>query len=217
MIRTALIDDHNLFREGIRFLIEQMEDVELVIDTSDYDVLMEALKQQNIDVLLLDLNLPQKSGIDILQIVKVEFPAVAVIILTMHQDTMMMLHLMELGASSYLLKDTSSEELYAAIKAVHEKGVFFNEKLSQAMLSNLKNKSNRKKVAFQNQALSVRELEVLTLICKEYTAKEIAEALFISQRTAEGHRKNLIQKLGVKNTAGLIVKAFKEKLIDIEA
>jgi len=122
---------------------------------------------------------------------------------------------MELGANSYLLKDCSAEELERAIKSVYNEGYYFHGKLAQAMLKGLKKHQLKKPGLKNHESVTERELEVLELICQEYTAKEIAEKLFISQRTAEGHRKNLIAKLGVKNTAGLIVKAIKEGLINL--
>lgn len=215
-IRTALIDDHKLFREGVEFLLNQAMDIELILNTDHFQTLKNELEKGDTDILLLDLSMPEIDGIEILKIVKSEYPNVGVIVLTMQHDATLMTYLMELGANSYLLKDCSAEELYEAIRNVHQTGHYFTPSLSQAMLSSLKNKSPRKKIMFENQPLSPRELEVLDLICQEYTAKEIAEKLFISQRTAEGHRKNLIQKLGVKNTAGLIMKAIREGIIKVE-
>ena len=122
---------------------------------------------------------------------------------------------MELGANSYLLKDTSPEEFHLAITKVMEEDFYFNEMVSKAMLGGLKNTGTKKPVLKSYDELSARELEVLILICQEFTTKEIAEKLFISPRSAEGHRNSMIQKMGVKNTAGLIVKAIKEKIVDL--
>ncbi len=215
MIKVVVTDDHKLFREGIRFLIDQMEGIHVVFETSGGGELLKNLKFEEPDVLLLDLDMPDMEGIDVLKEIKSLYTKVKVIILTMYNDPQMMAYLMELGANSYLLKDTSPDELQRAILSVHDHNYYFNKELSQAMLSGLKRQQQKKPTLKNNVALTAREMEVLELICQEYTTKEIAEKLFISSRTAEGHRKNLIEKLGVKNTAGLIVKAIKEGLIQI--
>lgn len=215
MIKVAIADDHKLFREGIRFLLNQMPEVELILEVSDGIALLEELPDHQADVLLLDLDMPKMDGIDVLKELRVQHPDLGVIVLTMYGDNKMIAHLMELGANGYLLKDTSPEELERAIQNVYQDGFYFNKQVSKAMLSGLKNHQQKKPRLKYNVSLTGREMEVLELICQEYTTKEIAEKLFISQRTAEGHRKNLIDKLGVKNTAGLIVKAIKEEIIEI--
>jgi len=133
----------------------------------------------------------------------------------MHDDPKMISYLMELGANGYLLKDTSPDEFRKAIFGVFQEGFYFNQIVSTAMLSGLKSTQKTKPTLKNNSRLTEREVEVLQLICEEHTAKEIAEKLFISPRTAEGHRKNLIEKFGVRNTAGLIVKAIKEGIVTI--
>jgi DNA-binding NarL/FixJ family response regulator len=213
-IEVAIIDDHKLFREGIKFLFKQMPGVSLKYEASSYNHFMEQ-QPEGLDVLLLDLDLPDKDGIEIVQLIKETHPNVKVIILSMHSDPKMMAYLMELGASSYLLKDCSTEELEEATKTVHEEGFFLNAELAKAMVGRLKKPSHKKPKLSNTESISEREKEVLELICQQFTAKEIAEKLFISQRTAEGHRKRLIEKMGVKNTAGLIVKAIKEKIIEV--
>ncbi|MCE7993434.1 MAG: response regulator transcription factor [Roseivirga sp.] len=215
MIKVAIVDDHKLFREGIHFLIEQMEDVELVFEASNGKELLSKLEDIQTDVLLLDLDMPDMDGIEALKILRPQYPELGVIILTTYSDTKMIAYLMELGANSYLLKDTDPETLQRAIESVYREGYYFTKSVSQAMLTGLKGHARKKPVLKNNISLSPREIEVLELICQEYTAKEIAEKLFISPRTAEGHRRHLIEKLGVKNTAGLIVKAIKEGIVNI--
>lgn len=215
MIKVAITDDHKLFREGIRFLIDQMEGMYMLFETSSGEELLKKLESEEPDVLLLDLDMPNMDGIEVLKEVRPMYPEVKVVILTMYNDPKMMAYLMELGASGYLLKDTNPEELERAIYNVYREGYYFNREVSQAMLSGLKKQQQKKPTLKNNVALTAREVEVLELICQEYTAKEIADELFISPRTAEGHRRSLIEKLGVKNTAGLIVKAIKEGLITL--
>lgn len=215
MIKVAIVDDHKLFREGIHFLIEQMEDVELVFEASNGNELLTKLESIETNVLLLDLDMPDMDGIDALKILRPQYPDLGVIILTTYSDTKMIAYLMELGANSYLLKDTDPETLYRAIESVSKEGYYFTKNVSQAMLTGLKGQMRKKPTLKNNVSLTAREVEVLELICQENTAKEIADKLFISPRTAEGHRRRLIEKLGVKNTAGLIVKAIKEGIVDV--
>lgn len=215
MIKVAIADDHKLFREGLRFLMDQVEDLEVVLEASNGRELLDSIGNHEPDVLLLDLDMPEVDGLEVLKQLRPKMPDLGVIILTMHSDSKMVAYLMELGANSYLLKDTSPEEFRKAIYSVMEEGFYFNKMVSQAMLTGLKGQSKKKPTLAHNEALTSRELEVLELICQEFTAKEIADKLFISHRTVEGHRKNLIEKLGVKNTAGLIVKAIKEGIIEV--
>ncbi|GAB5522464.1 MAG: response regulator transcription factor [Roseivirga sp.] len=215
MIKTAIVDDHKLFREGVHFLIEKMDDVELVFEAGNGNELLTRLQEFDTDVLLLDLDMPNMDGIDALKILRPQYPDLGVIILTTYSDTKMIAYLMELGANGYLLKDTDPETLQKAIESVYREGYFFTRSVSQAMLTGLKGQARKKPTLKNNVSLTAREVEVLELICQEYTAKEIADKLFISPRTAEGHRRKLIEKLGVKNTAGLIVKAIKEGILNI--
>ena len=215
MIKVAIADDHKLFREGIRFLLDNMEGIETSFEAADGQELLDKVSQSSVDVLLLDLDMPEIDGIEALTMIRKQYPELGIIVLTMHTEYKMIAHLMELGANGYLLKDTSPEELEAAIRMVNEEGFYFNKQVSEAMLSGLKNQGQKKPVLKNSTSISARELEVLELICQEFTTKEIGDKLFISQRTAEGHRKNLIEKFGVKNTAGLIVKAIKEGVIDL--
>lgn len=215
MIRVAIADDHKLFREGLRFLMDQMNDLDVVLEASNGRELLDEIRSHNPDILLLDLDMPEVDGLEVLKELRPEMPDLGIIILTMHSDSKMVAYLMELGANSYLLKDTSPEEFHKAITSVMEEGFYFNKMVSQAMLTGLKGQSKKKPTLGYNEALTSREVEVLELICQEFTAKEIADKLFISHRTVEGHRKNLIEKLGVKNTAGLIVKAIKEGIIEV--
>lgn len=215
-IKVAITDDHNLFREGIQFILSQMKGVDLIYATSGGTELINQLQHGNVpNVLLLDLEMPSPNGIETLKIIRPMYPELGIIILTTYNDPKMMAYLMELGANSYLLKDCDSETLELSIQKVHEEGYYFTREVSQAMVKGLKGNYRKKPVLNSNEEISPREVEVLELICKEYTAKEIADKLFISIRTAEGHRRNLIEKLGVKNTAGLIVKAIKDGIVQI--
>lgn len=214
-IKLGLVDDHNLFREGVKSLLDKMPDIELVLEAVSGEDLLTKLIDTIPDVVLLDLEMEDINGVDVTIRLQQLYPEIKIIILTMHKEERIISYLMEIGANGYLLKDTNGNELHEAIKSVHEKEFYFNALVSQALLNGCKNKSNKPPVIGKNYKLTSRELEVLELIAQELTTVEIADKLFLSVRTIEGHRKNLTSKLEVKNTAGLILKAIKDKIIAI--
>lgn len=214
-IKLGLVDDHNLFREGIKSILQKIKNIDLVLEAVSGKSLLAKLSNVVPDVILLDLEMEDMNGVDATLKLQELYPDLKIIILTMHKEERMISYLMEVGANGYLLKDTNKEELEEAIHSVYEKGFYFNAFVSQALLKGLKHKTNKPPVIGKDYHLTTRELEVLALITEELTTAEIAEKLFLSVRTIEGHRKNLLLKLGVKNTAGLMIKAIREKLIVI--
>lgn len=214
-IKLGLVDDHNLFREGIKSLLHKMSDISLVLEAVSGKDLLTKLNNVVPDVVLLDLEMEDMNGVEVTQKVQELYPDLKIIILTMHKEERMISYLMELGANGYLLKDTNHQELEEAIRSTYKNGFYFNSFVSEALLKGLKHKTNKPPAIGKDYYLTTRELEVLELITREYTTAEIANELFLSTRTIEGHRKNLISKLGVKNTAGLIMKAVKDKIISV--
>ncbi len=214
-IQLGLIDDHTLFREGIKSLLSKMTNIDLVLEAVNGKQLLAKLNNIVPDVILLDLEMEEMNGVDTTIKLHQLYPKMKIIILTMHKEERMISYLMEVGAHGYLLKDTNQKELEEAIRSVYEKGFYFNAFVSNALLKGLKSKTDKPPVIGKDYHLTSRELEVLELITQEKTTSEIAEQLFLSIRTIEGHRKNLTTKLGVKNTAGVIIKAIKEKIISV--
>src|ERR1041385_375460 len=200
-IRVAIADDHNLFREGIRLIISAMQGIELVLEADNGRGLIDQLQNIPVDIVLLDIEMKDMTGIDVLKHLPTGDSKPKVIVLSMHTEPRMISYMMELGVSAYLLKDVRREELETAIRTVYEHGIYLSDMVSRALLTGLKNKSNKFSPVIK---LSSREKEILALICQELTAREIGEKLFISERTVEGHRKNLYAKLGAKNSAGLV-------------
>ena len=215
MIKLALVDDHNLFRQGIKLLLQSMPDVELVIEASNGQEFIDALTEVTPDVLLLDLDMPVMNGIETAKEIRKRGLETGIIILTMYDDEQMIAHLMELGANGYLLNDTSEEELNKAIHSVYETQFYFNDFVSKALLTGVRNKRKAEPKIGTQIDLTRRESEVLQLICEELTTQEMADKLFLSPRTVEGHRQNLIEKFGVKNTAGLIIRAIKLGFVSV--
>jgi DNA-binding NarL/FixJ family response regulator len=218
VINVGIADDHLLFREGIRLIIDDYENTQLTLEAENGQDLLTKLQNNTPDVILLDLEMPKMDGVETLKylIENSIYPDLKIIVLTMHKEARMIAYLMELGANGYLMKDAEPAEFEEAIRTVYEEGHYFNESVSQAMLKSLKDKSGKVPTLKNNYQLTSREMEVLQLIAKGLTTSEIGEKLFLSKRTIEGHRKNLISKLGARNTATLIVKAVKEGLISLD-
>lgn len=214
-IKVALADDHSLFREGLRFILAKMSGIELILEVSNGAELLKGFEKEIPDVVLLDLEMPNGDGIETCKRIKENYSKVKVLILTMHSEERMISYLMELGANGYLLKDIRHDVLKTAIETVQAQGFYFTTEVSKSLLEGLR-KHNKQVPKFgMGVSLSSREKEVLELIAKEFTTIEIGEKLFISERTVEGHRKNLLSKFDVKNTAGLIIKAVKQGFIQV--
>ncbi|MFT5821585.1 MAG: two-component system response regulator DegU [Crocinitomix sp.] len=214
-IKIGLVDDHTLFREGMKSLLANVQNVDLVLEATSGTHLFEQLQYAEPNVLLLDLDMEDGNGMEATVRLSKEFPEIKIIILTMHKEDRMISYMMEIGAHGYLLKDTNQKELSEAIEKVHQQGFYFNPRIAEAMLKGLKNKRKTLPSLGIGPNLTNREKDVLQLISQELTTAEIAAKLFLSERTIEGYRKNLLMKMGVKNTAGLILKAIKEGLLQV--
>lgn len=212
-IHILLADDHLLFRRGLASLLGEFEDLEVVLEAANGRELLDNMPAAPADVLLLDLDMPEMNGQEVMLALQ-EMPAPPkVIVLTMHDSDALILRLIEMGASGFLLKDAEIGEVVSAIRQVHAGQQHYNERTNKALLKHLRKEVE---VAEKSEALqlSSRELEVLALICRELTTREIANALCISPRTVEGHRNRLLEKTGARNVAGLAIFAMQQGLID---
>jgi DNA-binding NarL/FixJ family response regulator len=215
-IQVALVDDHTLFRKGLKALLEDSEDLAVLFEAGNGQELLAQLSDGLLpQVILLDISMPEMDGITALQRIRSEYPAIKVVMLTMNQDDAMILHLVEAGANGYLLKESDPDEVEMAIKAAAETGFYFNDRVSRAMLSKIVKGDKFKPVFSGMIQLTDREVEVLGHVCRGLTNPEIGDKLFISARTVEGHRKNIMEKMGVRNTAGMIIYAIKKGWVDL--
>ncbi|QJD78388.1 response regulator transcription factor [Spirosoma rhododendri] len=217
-IRLALCDDHTLFRVGMATLLGQIQDFELVLEAANGQELIDRAARKMPDVVLLDLQMPVMDGTATADYFRETYPLVKIIILTMHDEDRMVLHLLEKGVSGYLLKDADADEVEKAIRKVMDDGVYLNDFVSRAMLRRMTSKSNsptKPTSAFYNSKilLSDREKEVLSLLCDGLSTNEISEKVFLSPRTVEGHRLRILEKTGTKNTAGMVAYAFRNNLV----
>ncbi|PLK45465.1 MULTISPECIES: response regulator transcription factor [Emticicia] len=213
-IRIAVVDDHSLFRKGMISILEQVSGFEVVMEATNGLELLHKLQHTTVDVILMDIQMPQLDGTKATEIVKEKFPKTKVLILSMHDEDKYVMHMMETGASGYLLKDSDPEEVEKAIKKVVETGTYFSDFASKVMLRKMTRKNQQEKKIFNYKTdLSEREEEVLKHICDGLSTVEIGDKMSLSPRTVEGHRLRMIEKLGVKNTAGLVAFAIKNHLV----
>ena len=215
MIRVFITDDHEIYLEGLSLLLSKQEGIEVIGTATSGKELLECVnKGLGVDILLLDVYLPDMPEEEILQQIRAAQPNLRVIYLTLLRGTRYVHKLSKYNIQGYILKNASLDELLTALKSVHEGGRFFSKDIHIGD----RDEDFRNTITIEDrqidEILSRRELEVLRLICKEYSNAEIAEKLFLSVSTVETHRKNLIAKLGVNNTVGLVKFALRNNLID---
>ncbi|MFK8105335.1 MAG: response regulator [Saprospiraceae bacterium] len=218
MIKLAICDDQVLFLRGLKYIIADFDEIEIIIEVTRGEDLLEQVKFNRPDVVLLDMKMPGMDGIEVTRFLRTNFPEIKIILLSMYDEERLITHVLEIGANGYLLKNEEPEILKEAIESVMTKDYYFNDYVANALIKGLKRKERSAKAPISFKApshLTTRELEILKLISEELTTAEIAKKLFISVRTVEGHRKNLMEKTGVRNTAGLIIFAIKNKLIEL--
>lgn len=208
MIRLALADDQLLFRRGLVMLLRDMSGVQVIFECGNGEELLTGLRDNPIDIVLLDLEMPVMNGHQALGHLRKEYPDVKVIVLSTHNKEQFIAQAMDSGAAGYMLKSADTDEIESAIRSVQDTGYYYSDRVSHVMLHGLVTKQKVKPTFYEVDPLSERELEVLRGICQEMTNTEIAGQLFISPRTVEGHRNNMLLKTGAKNTAGLVVYAM---------
>lgn len=215
MIRIAIADDEALFRKGLQYLIENFEEIEVVLEADNGQHLLDQLAVADVppDVLLLDMNMPEMNGVEAAKALQKQYPSIRIIVLSTYYSKKFIINMIELGASSYLPKNSLPEEVERTIREVYEKSFSYTDKVLGVIRENMIQKT-RPRPTFTVD-LTSREIEILQLICEQYTATEIGEKLFISPRTVEGHRNNLLQKLNCRNTAGLVVYAIQNQVVNI--
>ena len=214
VIKVAIADDHQIFRKGVILSLRPYTNIKFVMEADNGDDLLARLAEAAPDVVLCDLKMPVKDGIDTTKAITRQFPGVRVIILTMYEDERFVGHLMDCGAAGYLLKSTDPAEIRKAITDVMRTGFYLNPFVNRVLVR--KNFAKQKfNPSLQSEVvLSEREKEVLTLVCMEFTAQEISKKMDISPRTVESIKDRLMERFGVKNSVGLVFYAMKNHLID---
>lgn len=219
MISIAIVDDQQLFRESLVNLLSTEPDIHCLLQCGNgADFLTELSHNPGLQpsVLLLDLEMPVMNGVELNKILQEQYPDIKVVILSVHANQRLISSLIKDGADGYLTKNCDKEELVNAIRMLHHNGYYINKMTLQAMQQNNTGRiSNPLNINNIPVSLSKRETEILQLICMEYSNAEIAAKLFLSARTVEGHRNNLLSKVGCKNSAGLVLFAIRHHIFSV--
>jgi len=215
-IRVAIVDDHQLVRAGIAALLRSEPDIEVVIEASDGLEILGKLKTLSPDVVLMDISMPTMNGIEATMRIRHDGGGTKVLVLTQYDHEEYIKRVMQAGASGYILKSAIADELLRGIRAVHRGEQFFTPAVSRVMVDSYIKQATGVPADPRSDTLTNREREILQLIAEGNTNHQIAQRLFISVRTVEFHRANIIEKLGVHDTASLVKKAIQMKLISID-
>jgi DNA-binding NarL/FixJ family response regulator len=213
-IKVAIADDHKIFRKGVIISLRSYVNIKFVLEADNGEELLEKIPEFQPDVVLCDLKMPVKDGIDTTKQITKRFPHIRVIILTMYEDDRFVGHLMDCGAAGYLLKSTDPSEIKKAIVDVMRTGFYLNPFVNKVLIKKNYAKQKFNPSLNSEMVLSDREKEVLKLVCLEFTAQEIAGKMDISPRTVEAIKDRLMERFGVKNSVGLVFFAMKNQLID---
>jgi two-component system response regulator NreC len=221
-IKIGLVEDQLLFREGMKVILTQSakNKFEVVFQSADGYSVIEKLNKNTVipDVMLVDMSLPptaekkEFSGLQVTEALLKNYPKIKILILSVHNDDTFIAQMIQHGAHGYLAKDSDPEEVFFAIESIFRKGTYINEQTLMAIQGRMGKKSIQHKIKID---ITKREEEILQLVCQQYTAEEIAQKLFISVKTVNGHRNNLLLKTGSKNVTGLVLYAIKNNIIQV--
>lgn len=214
-IKIILVDDHRIFRDGIKSLLSDDPGIEVMDEAASASEALEKLAQHLPDVLILDISMQGVSGIELAGQVAVLYPEVHMMILSMHTDEEFVLNAAKAGVRGYLPKDTSKEELLEAIQTVYEGGEFYSKLVSEHFMKTYLKKMKTDQAVIEKDDLTPRELEILRLCAGGMANKEVADKLCISSKTVDTHKNHIMQKLKLKNTAEMVLYAVRNGIIDV--
>ena len=218
MIRIALVDDHSLFRKGLKVLLSSRKDFSIVAEVGSGEEFLEVLMQAQPDVVFMDYAMPQMNGAETTRRALEMLPDMKVITLSMFGDNAYYSDMMSSGAKGFLLKDSEFNEVVEAVETVSAGGTYFSASLLESLSHSMRSRSVTSNVSSdiaEDDRLSDREVEVLVAICQGLSTQEIADKLFISKRTVDKHRANILEKSGCKNTASLVLYAIRNGFVEI--
>jgi len=215
--RIVLAEDHVLVRQGLKNIIEKKADLEVVGEAGDGQALLQLLKNLETDMVLLDISMPKLRGLEAARQIKEKYPRVSILVLTMHNEREYLYHAFDAGAEGYLLKDDADAELFAAIEQIRQGRHYVSPILAGEVTYRMVQANQRGEAGSSKESLTEREKQVLTLISEGKSNKEIAAALFLSVRTVEHHRANIMKKLDMKDAANLIKYAIREGYTSINS
>lgn len=209
-IKIVIADDHQMFIDGVRSLLKKETRLNFVHEALNAEDALSYIRKNEVDLLITDISMPGMTGTELTKILKKELPDIKILVLTMFNDPAIINDILQSEAEGYILKNTGKQELLSAINRIMDDGTYYSNEVMSLML-----KHNKKKnlITETKEELTVRELEILKLVCEEFTTADIAEKLFISPRTVETHRKNILEKTRSKTIVGLIKYAFENNLM----
>jgi len=210
MIQVLIADDHSLIREGFKKIIARESDITVVGEAANSAEVMNFLEKQSCDIVVLDITMPGKNGLDILSDIRLRYPDLNVLILSMHAEEHYALRALKNGARGYLTKESAPDELIKAIRKIHDGRMYISQEVAEQLAYNIGGKSEK----MPHDDLSDREFQVLQLLAKGKTISEIGEMLAISASTVSTYRQRILEKLNLKNTSELILYAVRNRLIE---
>jgi two-component system, NarL family, invasion response regulator UvrY len=208
-MKILICDDHKIVRDGLRQILLQLAEVEYIGEAGDGDETLDLLKKEHFDIVLLDISLPGRSGLEVLLSIKAKWPDINVLILSMHPQEQYAIRALKLGASGYLTKDTASEELLVAVKKVGAGGKFISQAFAEKIAFQIERDSTLK----EHEILSTREFEIMIKLAVGKPLQEIGNELFISVKTVSTYRSRIMKKMGTKNNADLTRYCISNNLI----
>lgn len=215
MIKIVLADDHRIFRDGLKSLLSENQNFEIIGEACSGIELLQLLKSIQPNVVIMDISMPGMTGIEALKEITKLYPQLNVILLSMHTNEEFIINSIKLGAKAYLPKDISKEELFEAVQEAYLGNEYYCKLVSENFMKNFMKRSISEQNLIENEELTPREIEILRLAASGIGNKDIADKLFISVKTVDAHKNHIMQKLKLKNTAEMVLYAVKNKIIEI--
>lgn len=211
-LKVIIADDHSMFRDGLKLLLGQQDHLDVVGEAGNGNELVDMAFQHNPYLIITDIKMPGLNGIDASKKILQKYPEVCIIAMSMSDEESMVMDMIEAGAKGYLLKDADKKEILNAIAFATEGKLYFSQSLTAVLMKLAKVRRN--KAQAKHPSFSVRELQIIRLICEEMTSRQIGESIYLSHKTVEYHRQRILEKMEVKSTIGIVVYSFRNKLVE---
>ena len=215
-IKVILADDHRIFRKGLKSLLSEKKNIEVLAEADNGDEALEAVKKYKPEIVVMDIAMPKMDGIEATRQIREQFPDTEVVILSMHAKKAYIDQVLKAGAKGYVLKDSDEENLLSAIDTVHNGGYYLDSPVADQVLSDYFRDKSKRELKKQSGPLSERERQVLRLLAEGHSNQEVADTLYISRKTVENHRANIVRKTGIQGQVGLAKYAARIGLIDLD-
>jgi DNA-binding NarL/FixJ family response regulator len=215
-IRIIVADDHRIFRKGLKSLLSEKENIEVLAEADNGDEALKAAGKYKPEIVIMDIAMPKMDGIEATRKIRERFPNTEVVVLSMHAKKAYIDQVLKAGAKGYVLKDSDEENLLSAIDTVHNGGYYLDSPVADQVLSDYFRDKSKRELKKQSDPLSEREREVLKLLAEGHSNQEVADTLYISRKTVENHRANIVRKTGIQGQVGLTKYAVRIGLIDLD-